>query len=279
VKAYHANPAAGLSYPNDWIPMTTSQLAAANVPANNASEIVVGPFAWTPMHVGHECMFMIASATGDASNVDHIAPGDSIPEWRLVPHDNNIGQRNVSPVPGGGTTGLVEEFDGLSFELKNPLTKAAVMQVDATLPPMLVERGWNLAFINRGGAAFTLEPGESREIVMRLHEGAPFTKDTVAMAQERTIRVSARADGMLIGGMSYQLDPAIKRPHRLEDKPGPGEPGHTHDEHCGCPTRHAIDDMAAVLVRTLNRRSTRVREVEIRKVLVEIEFEGCDDED
>ncbi len=115
VKGFHANPAAGLSYPNDWLPMTTAQLPAANVPANNGGEITVGPFEWTPFHVGHECIFMIVSATGDASNVDNIAAGDSIPEWRLVPNDNNIGQRNVAPVPGGGTSGLTAEFDGLEL--------------------------------------------------------------------------------------------------------------------------------------------------------------------
>jgi zinc metalloprotease ZmpB len=280
VKGYHANPAAGLSYPNDWIPMTTAQLPAANVAANNASEIVVGPFAWTPTHVGHECMFMIVSATGDASNVDHIAVGDSIPEWRLVPHDNNIGQRNVAPVPGG-TTGLVDEFAGLSFEMKNPLTTSAVMQVDATLPPLLAERGWKLAFTNRGGAAFKLNAGESREVVMRLQAGSEFSKDDVSNADERTIQVAARADGVLVGGMSYQLDPAITRPNRPDEhgRPGPGEPGHVHDEHCGCSTHDRVDDMAETLLRTLNRRAPRVREVEIRKVLVEIEFEDCDDED
>ena len=120
VKAYHANPAAGLSYPNDWMPMTTAQLAGAERAGQQRRGDHVGPFAWTPPHVGHECMFMIVSATGDASNVNNIAPGDSIPEWRLVPHDNNIGQRNVAPVPGGGTSGLAEEFNGLSFELKKP---------------------------------------------------------------------------------------------------------------------------------------------------------------
>jgi zinc metalloprotease ZmpB len=121
VKAFHANPAGGLSYPIDWFPMNTAQLAAADVPANNAAEITVGPFEWVPTHVGHECTFMIVSAMGDTSNVDNIAAGDSIPEWRVVPNDNNIGQRNVYPVSGGGASGLTADFNRLSFELKNPI--------------------------------------------------------------------------------------------------------------------------------------------------------------
>src|SRR5262249_22642 len=175
VKGYHANPAAGLSFPNDWFPMTTAQLSAPDVAANDGAEITVGPFEWVPFHLGHECVIMIVSAVGDASNVDQIKPGDLIPDWRLIRNDNNIGQRNVAPVVGGGgTTGLTSDFDGLEFELKNPLTKEATMQVTPTLPPLLAQRGWRLEFTNRGGAAFPLKPGESRTVVMRLIPGAPF---------------------------------------------------------------------------------------------------------
>ena len=43
-------------------------------------------------------MMMIVSATGDPSNVDNFTAGESIPDWRLVPNDNNIAQRNVALV-------------------------------------------------------------------------------------------------------------------------------------------------------------------------------------
>jgi zinc metalloprotease ZmpB len=36
-------------------------------------------------------MLMIVSATGDPRNVDTFTAGDVIPEWRLVPNDNNVG--------------------------------------------------------------------------------------------------------------------------------------------------------------------------------------------
>lgn len=276
VQAFHANPAAGLLYPNDWIPMTTASLPASNVPANSGGDVIVGPFTWTPTHVGHECMFMIVTATGDDSNASHIAAGDAIPEWRLVPHDNNIGQRNVAPVPGG-TTGLTDEFNGLTFEMKNPLLSKAVMRVEHTLPALLEERGWRLEFTNRGGAAFTLESGESREIVMRLVPGKEFGPDDVRAVSDRTITVAARADGILVGGMSYELDPTITRPNRPGQtgggNPGPGEPGHVHDEHCGCRMDAKLGRMSELLLKALERRPQRVREVEIKKVLVEIELE------
>jgi hypothetical protein len=129
VRAFHCRPSAGLVYPDDWQPMTTAQLAAANLPPYSAAEIIVGPFDWVPSQVGHECMFMVASADGDASNIDNFTAGDSIPDWRLVPNDNNIGQRNVYPVAGATGKRLLGEFDRMSFQLKNPCNRRARMTV------------------------------------------------------------------------------------------------------------------------------------------------------
>jgi hypothetical protein len=110
---------------------------------------------------------------------------------------------------------------------------------------------------------------------MRLDKGADFSADDVEAAADRTIQVAARADGILVGGMSYQLDPTLKpwRPGR----PGPGEHGHEHDDDCGCAVDVKADSMAEDLLRYLNRRKQRVREVEVRKIVVEIELEDCDD--
>lgn len=94
VRGFHAGQSEGLVYPRDWQPMSTKNLAIANVPPD--SEIVVGPFAWVPARAGGSCMLMAVSAAGDASNIDHFTAGDSIANARLVPHDNNIAQRNVT---------------------------------------------------------------------------------------------------------------------------------------------------------------------------------------
>jgi zinc metalloprotease ZmpB len=259
VKGYHANPAAGLSFPNDWLPMTTAQISAPNVAANNGGEITVGPFEWVPFHLGHECVIMIVSATGDASNVDNIHAGDLIPDWRLIPNDNNIGQRNLAPVSGGGTSGLTAEFDGLEFELKNPLTNAAKMEVRATLPPLLAERGWRLEFTNRGGAAFPLRPQESRTVVMRMIAGQPFETADVDKADEKTIQVAGYAGGILVGGLSYVLDPTIKHPRRPPHK--------THRDRDECAKR------AERLIDCLDLELQDVSRVRIRKLTVDIEFD------
>jgi hypothetical protein len=261
VKAFHANPAAGLSYPVDWFPMNTSQLAAADVPGNNAGEITVGPFEWVPTHVGHECIFMIVSATGDSSNVNSIAAGDSMPEWRLVPNDNNIGQRNVYPVSGGGTSGLTSDFNRLSFQLKNPHLTTAAMEVRAVLPSFLEERGWKVQFLNRGGASFPLPAGESRDMIIRLVPGKDFISADVASSADKTIHLYGYAGGIPVGGMSYEVDPNLKPP-----------------EEGGKPHRRDCAKLGEELIKCMELSRQKVCKVRIRKVNVDLEIEDeCDE--
>jgi hypothetical protein len=218
VNAFQADPAAGLVYPNDWQPMTTAQLPAADVPANSSAEITVGPFEWTPAHLGHECMFMVVSAAGDPSNVSNFAPGESIPEWRLVPHDNNIGQRNVTPVQFTNIKKWLREISRLRFTVKNPHARGARVILVATIPRLLVQRGWKLEFTNPGGGALKLRPGEGKEISMRLVDGKPFTAAELAKARGPAIRIEAYANGILVGGMTYPVGPA-RRAKETKAKP------------------------------------------------------------
>ena len=257
VKAYKANPAAGLSYPIDWTPMNTAQLPAPDVPANNAAEVTVGPFEWVPTHVGHECIFMIVSADGDPSNVSNIAAGDSIPEWRLVPNDNNIGQRNVFPISGGGTSGLTESFGRLQFQLKNPHRETARVEVRTVLPAFLERRGWKVGFTSPGGGSFPLHPGEGRSVVVRLIPGKDFTPADVAASADKTIHLYGYAGGILVGGLSYELDPTLK----------PGRPGRGgRGGEC--------KRIAELLLDCVDLPRERVRGVRVRKVNVDIEIEG-----
>ena len=92
----------GVVWPNDFQPFTTPELRAGPLRANDLDDKIVGPFEWTPKNAyGHDCMLMIVSTENDPSNADNLTVGEFIPDWRLVPNDNNIGQRNVNFVPGG----------------------------------------------------------------------------------------------------------------------------------------------------------------------------------
>jgi len=101
VRGYHCKPLAGVLWPNDLQPMTTPELSAGTLQPNNTEEKIVGPFEWTPVKNawGHDSMLMIVSATSDPSNVDNLIAGEVVEDWRLVPNDNNIAQRNVKLAP------------------------------------------------------------------------------------------------------------------------------------------------------------------------------------
>jgi len=88
--------------PNDIQPLTTAELPVGTIAGNNAEERTIGPFEWIPEinAYGYDSIIMIVSADTDATNMDNFTAGETIPDWRLVPNDNNIGQRNMFAVPG-----------------------------------------------------------------------------------------------------------------------------------------------------------------------------------
>lgn len=218
VYGYHTKPGAGLNWPADFDPFTTASINVGTVNANNTQEVVVGPFEWTPNinAYGHDCILMVATADGDASNVDNFTAGETIPEWRLVPNDNNIGQRNVNPVPAaGGEQGLMAGLNNVSFFVGNPNPRRGKMTFNVTLPSLLTRLGWRLELVDVGGG-FTLASGAKREVFIRLHPGQSFTRDMVEATSDRDIRIDVLANDNLIGGMTYRLDPHISRPWNID---------------------------------------------------------------
>ena len=57
-----------------------------------------------------------------------------------------------------------------------------------------------------------LKSREQRLVIFDVHAGAPFTKADVEAATERDIVVAATADGAIIGGMIYRIDPELDVP-------------------------------------------------------------------
>jgi hypothetical protein len=216
VRGYSAAPGVGLSWPGDWTPMQTPQIAVPGAIPPGGS-VIVGPFAWRPKAVGHECMFMEVSAPGDRSNID---PATHFPcaagptaEWRLVPFDNNLGQRNVCPVPGGGgILGLLTGFAEKSFTVHNPFDRRVRIVVKATLPPLLAGRNWRVRLSGPlDQTAFDLAPGAHRRVTIMVRAGHQFTAADVQAATDRAIRVLVFAEDIVLGGMTYELDPQLTR--------------------------------------------------------------------
>jgi hypothetical protein len=104
VRGYHSRPGAGLLLPDDIQPLTTAELpvVGTSIAPNNTEEKIIGPFEWIPEinANGYDSIIMVVSADNDASNIDNFTSGETISDWRLVPNDNNTGQRNMVPVLG-----------------------------------------------------------------------------------------------------------------------------------------------------------------------------------
>ena len=260
VNGYHCQPGTGLTWPNDWQAMATPQLSAPNVGPNDSEEIIVGPFEWIPSQPDHECMLMIVSSDADGSNIDNFGVGDTIPEWRLVPHDNNIGQRNVAPVPGGGgLRALNAAFNPKRFLVRNPNNKVSSFELEYKLPKILLDKGWRMTFDNPGGNRFTLAAGGTQEIFLRLHAGADFTAQEID-ATDNQIVVVTEADGILIGGMNYEIDPNLTNvsPQTLE----------------GCKAQDNTKNKGQELLGCFDFSKERVKSVNIKKIVLEIELKG-----
>jgi hypothetical protein len=223
ISGYSAKPASiGLIWPHDWTAMTTASLSAG--PISSGGSAIVGPFAWTPQPLGHECMLMIASDSDDLPNTDPstrlpCATGPT-PHWRLVPFDNNIGQRNVAPVAGGGgLAALRASLHRRSFIVRNPFDRPADITLETALPDFLLQRGWSVQFVSDGRDAFPLPPHGDHRVVFTAIPGADFTASDVPAGSAPLIEIHIRMDGLLIGGMSYQVDPSLTAPPR-EELPG-----------------------------------------------------------
>ncbi|HKG48408.1 MAG TPA: hypothetical protein VKB02_16845 [Pyrinomonadaceae bacterium] len=302
VRGYSADPGAGLSWPGDWKPMLTPQLTVASIPSGG--EVTVGPFKWRPMVVGHECMFMEVSVAGDRSNIDPLtffpsATGPT-PEWRVVPFDNNIGQRNVAPVAaGGGLRGLLSSFIGRKFKVRNPSEGSSRFEVKAELPKLLASRGWKALLDQREtNLSFSLGPGASRNVAVELKPGGEFTAEEVRQARGGQIRISVFADGNVIGGMTYDLDPTLERAPReqvggqpigLDDseieeairnaqEDGEAIPAEDTKEDAGNGLPAAVENPADTAgwilsqLNLLNETNGKIKRVAIRKVLLELDL-------
>lgn len=204
VDAYHCLPGTGLSFPDDWMPMDTPTLPAAG-PIASGSQTIVGPFAFVPTQVGHECLLAICHATDDPGNDTTIT--GTIPEHRLVPFDNNIGQRNVNPVLPS-LRDLIKLLRKHLIWIRNPFKKPVVCLIEIEMPRFLRRLGWSMPVISEGRAKFELGPRERREVILAIDPGQEFSVDEAkrAIAQrDNEIHVRTYLDGELSGGMTYPL--------------------------------------------------------------------------
>ena len=206
VKGFHCLPGVGLTFPTDWTPMTTAQLPGPNLPAGDLVGQIVGPFKWTPLQVGHECMFFSVSARGDAGNIDGRVVGP-IPEWRLVPHDNNIGQRNVHPVLAiSGSSILKIDWAKLPFWIRNHGRTNVIATSNVKLPSWLDKLGWSFEVPPLAKKGLVVKPRTMEKVALaQTKKGKAFTASDLAKHRDRDIVVTVLQDGIAVGGMTFRL--------------------------------------------------------------------------
>ncbi|WP_272003026.1 hypothetical protein [Roseovarius sp. ZX-A-9] len=228
VDAYHALPGSGLAFPDDWTPMATATLPAAGSIAPGGST-VVGPFAFVPTQVGHECLLAIAHADGDPGNDTTIT--GTIPESRLVPFDNNIGQRNINPI-WPFYRYILKYLRKHVIWVRNPFKKPVVGYIEIEMPVFMRRLGWELNVVSAGGRKFEMGPREKREVVLSIEPGRDFDPDMVRKAIAKgddRIEVRTILDGEVSGGMTYQLSFEKDEKDEREDKPDPRDPKEPRD--------------------------------------------------
>lgn len=256
VKAYHSRPSTGLVWPDDWQAMVTAELPAGTIAPGG--ETIVGPFEWVPEIEGHECLLTSVSADGDPSNADTV--NGPIPHWRLVPFDNNIAQRNVSP-EAGDSDSLTTSLNRRTFWINNPYDRTVTINIEAVLPAILRKKDWGLKFLSPGGEKFQLGPRGERKVIFNIIPGTPFNASELKQAGE-DIDIHTMIDGLIIGGMTYRLDPKIK-----ENLP---ERADSADEGSSC------KEPSEKLLRCLGLPSDGVKSAKLRKVTIDILFKDED---
>ena len=199
VKAYHADPGIGLTWPEDWVPMDTPAITVPNVAPGVANHVVVGPFPWTPTVVGHECVLAVVECANDHAVSQDLGAGDHVPDGGMVPFDNNIAQRNLNPTSAkvGGK---------YRFVVRNPFDTAHVVElaVESSLP-----KGWAWRLDEQ---RLQLGPRERRwvEISIDRAKGGEVTR----FDQQQLVRITGLIDGEAIGGISFYVAPPSAFPQR-----------------------------------------------------------------
>ncbi len=276
VDAYHALPGTGLAFPDDWVPMSTPTLPASGSIGTGGSTIV-GPFAFVPTQVGHECLLAIAHADGDPGNDTTI--NGTIPESRLVPFDNNIGQRNVTPILPS-LRWIVEYLHKHIIWVRNPFKEVVVTNIDIELPRFLRSLGWQLNIVSAGGRKFELGPREKREVILSIEPGRDFEPDQARKAIARgddQIVLTTYLNGEVSGGMTYKLtfekDDGDTRPNPIDppkDRPLDWPP------RIGRPT---IGEILRILGGSVSLPTTGAGSPTIRTVRLEFDLDNGSSDD
>lgn len=190
VKAFSCSPGTGLSWPTHWTASSPASLSATTLAT--ATEEWVGPFEFTPTEVNHACVFAIVEAANDSANTQNLV--GNVPHWMLISFDNNIAQRNLSPVPGGGG----KQVRG--FRVINSTDHFASVSLDVIhdLP-----KGWQLDFDVPDIKNIPLAPYAERWVNLRV-KILP-EQEFLSTSERARVTIISLINGIPDGGMTFEF--------------------------------------------------------------------------
>jgi hypothetical protein len=124
-----------------------------------------------------------------------------------VPNDNNIAQRNVSLVAAlSGSASIKEALANQAFTVANPNKGKSTMELRVNVPDAVGKLGLKVSA--DAEPRFVLASAERREVKLKVAT-KEFTAALLAKLKDRDITIELLADGIVIGGMTYSLDPKL----------------------------------------------------------------------
>lgn len=216
-KIYKCGPGGGNVWPNDWSSFSTPTEVVHAV-SGTPSEILIGPFQWTaPATWAHVCVLATVSTiqlTSSGYNLTDVDQANTetilatIPDWHLIPLDNNIAQKNMVVLPGfAGSASLPAFISGVGFFVRNPYDIELEVTLSVKLPPILEDNGWELEFDNGNVIPIDSFDRDGIEVNMTFIEGDAFSRTDIENAEDRSIVITMVTEYGCIGGMTYYLDP------------------------------------------------------------------------
>ena len=184
---------------------------------HSGGSVVVGPFEWTPVNGTREALLATATVVGDPSNVD---PNSALPcasgptpLSQLVPFDNNIALLDTTIVPGGGgKTNLRAALLNQTLHVENPFDTNIHVDIEWSVPAYLSVSNWHPSIL-KNDRSFDLAPHGSHDVPFHFVAGKTFKKDdVVAAGLDSAIELKVWADGQIIGGRTYWIDPSVTTP-------------------------------------------------------------------
>ena len=120
-----------------------------------------------------------------------------------MPHDNNIGQRNVHPVNNKLDLVLWEK---LPFWIRNRGRDPVRLGVEIKLPKWLEQLGWKFDVPQITRERVTLKPDSPPlKVAIAVTKVKPFDQAVLKQERDHDIVLTVLYDGAPAGGMTYRI--------------------------------------------------------------------------